>query len=129
MENEMNKIDKCDPQDCSTCGADCSSRINLEDRVIQITTDDGEKISCLIMLKYVMGTKDYVAVMPLKDNPEGDIYLFRMINNRTELENIEDEDEYQKAAETFGIEMEKEQQRRREEKKKENQQAAEDQKS
>ena len=93
--------------------------------MIQITTDDGEKIDCLIMLKYVMGTKDYVAVMPLKNNPEGDIYLFRMINNRTELENIEDEDEYQKAAETFGIEMEKAQQKRREEKEKENQQKAE----
>lgn len=115
MENEMNKIDKCDPSDCSTCGADCSSRINLEDKIIQITTDEGEKIDCLIMLKYVMGTKDYIAVMPLKDNPEGDIYLFRMINNRTELENIEDEEEYQKAAETFGIEMEKAQNKKKNE--------------
>lgn len=115
MENEMNKIDKCNPADCSTCGADCSTRINLEDRVIQITTDEGNQISCLIILKYVMGTKDYVAVMPLKENPEGDIYLFRMVNNRTELENIEDEEEYQKAAETFGIEMEKAQNRKKDE--------------
>lgn len=107
MEDEMKKIDKCDPVDCSTCGADCSSRINLEDKIIKITTDEGEEIDCLIMLKYVMDTKDYIAVMPLKDNPEGDIYLFRMVNHRTELENIEDEEEYQKAAETFGIEMEK----------------------
>lgn len=110
MANEMSKIDKCDPTDCSTCGADCSSRINLDERVIKITTDEGEEISCLIVLKYVMEAKDYVAVMPLKNNPEGDIYLFRMVNNRTELENIEDQDEYEKAAETFGIEMEKAQQ-------------------
>lgn len=110
MENEMSKIDKCDPADCSTCGAECGSRINLDDKIIKITTDEGEDMNCLIMLKYVMGTKDYIAVMPLKDNPEGDIYLFRMVNNRTELENIEDEEEYQKAAETFGIEMEKAQQ-------------------
>lgn len=112
MENEMDKIDKCDPADCSACGADCSSRINLDDKIIKITTDEGEEINCLIMLKYVMGVKEYIAVMPLKDNPEGDIYLFRMVNNRTELENIEDEEEYQKAVETFGIEMEKAQQQK-----------------
>ena len=107
MENEMKKIDKCDPADCSTCGEECGSRINLDDKIIKLTTDEGEQIDCLILLKYVMGTKDYIAVMPLKDNPEGDIYLFRMIKGRTELENIEDEEEYQKAAEVFGIEMEK----------------------
>lgn len=107
LENEMKKIDKCDPVDCSTCNADCGSRINLDDKVIKITTDEGEEISCLILLKYVMEGRDYIAVMPLKDNPEGDIYLFRMIRDRTELENIEDEEEYQRAAETFGIEMEK----------------------
>lgn len=107
IDNKRNGIDKCDPVDCSTCGADCGSRINLDDKIIEITTDDDEKIKCLIMLKYKMGTKDYIAVMPLKNNPEGDIYLFRMTNNRTELENIEDEDEYAKAAETFGIEMDK----------------------
>lgn len=110
MENEAAKIQPCDSADCSTCGADCSSRINLDDKIIRITTDEGEEISCLILLKYVMGTKDYIAVMPLKDNPDGDIYLFRMVNGRTELENIEDQEEYEKAAETFGIEMEKAQQ-------------------
>lgn len=107
MEREMSKIDKCDPVDCSTCGADCSSRINLDERVIQITTDEGEQISCLILLKYKMNEKDYIAVMPLKNNPEGDIYLFRMVKDRTELENIEDPAEYEQAAMTFGIEMEK----------------------
>ncbi|MDO5410314.1 MAG: DUF1292 domain-containing protein [Lachnospiraceae bacterium] len=112
MNEEMKKIDKCAPEDCSSCGADCSSRINLDDKIIQITTDDGEQIDCLIMLKYVMESKDYIAVMPLKNNPEGDIYLFRMIKNRTELENIEDEDEYERAAEAFGIEMEKAQQQK-----------------
>lgn len=106
-----NQIDKCAPEDCSTCGADCGSRINLDDKIIEITTDDDEKIKCLIMLKYQMEyqskTRDYIAVMPLKNNPEADIYLFRMVNNRKDLENIEDEDEYAKAAETFGMEMDK----------------------
>ena len=101
------KLDNCAPEDCSTCGEDCGSRIDLNERVIEITTDDGDKMRCLVMLKYAIGTKSYVAVMPLKDNPDGDIYLFRTIKNKTELQNIDDEDEYEQAAEAFGIEMEK----------------------
>ena len=101
------KLDNCAPEDCSTCGEDCGSRIDLNERVIEITTDDGDKMRCLVMLKYAIGIKIYVAVMPLKDNPEGDIYLFRTIKNKTELQNIDDEDEYEQAAEAFGIEMEK----------------------
>ena len=106
-----NQIEKCAPEDCSTCSSDCGSRINLDDRIIEITTDDDEKIKCLIMLKYQMEyqkkTGDYIAVMPLKNNPEADIFLFRMVNNRKDLENIEDEDEYAMAAEAFGMEMDR----------------------
>lgn len=105
-------IDKCDPADCSTCGSDCSSRINLNDRVIELTTDDGDKQKCLIVLKYSMGLKDYCACMPLLNNPDCDIYLYRMIKNGTELENIDNEEEYQAAAKAFGIEMEKAQQKK-----------------
>ena len=124
------KLDNCAPEDCSTCGEDCGSRIDLNERVIEITTDDGDKMRCLVMLKYGIGTKSYVAVMPLKDNPDGDIYLFRTIKNKTELQNIDDEDEYEQAAEAFGIEMEKAQkelaQKRREREEREaNKKAAE----
>ena len=109
MENleERSQIDTCAPEDCSSCNADCGSRMNLNERIVQITTDEGTRMNCLIMLKYVMEGRDYIAVMPLKDNPEGDIYLFRMVKDGTGLANIEDEDEYQRAARTFGIEMEK----------------------
>ena len=107
MNKKRQDIEACAPEDCSSCNADCGSRIDLNERIIQITTDEGTTMNCLIMLKYVMEGKDYIAVMPLKDNPEGDIYLFRMVENKTKLANIEDPDEYDRAAYTFGIEMEK----------------------
>lgn len=112
MNSTTNQITACEPEDCSSCTADCSSRMNLNDKVIEITTDEGETMRCLVALKYQMEQQDYIAVMPLKDNPEGDIYLFRMISDGTKLDNIEDPDEYNRAAEAFGIAMEKEQKKK-----------------
>ena len=100
-------IDKCDPVDCSTCGAACGSQINLDDRVIELTTDEGDKYKALVVLRYKMENKAYIAVMPLLNNPEADIYLYKVVRDGKDLDNIEDEDEYAKAAEAFGIAMEK----------------------
>lgn len=64
--------------DCSSCTADCSSRVDLKANVIELTTDEGEVIRCQVLLNYEMEGRRYLAVMPLADNPDGDIYLFRV---------------------------------------------------
>ena len=105
-------IDACAPEDCSSCTADCSSRVNLKTNVIELTTDEGEVIRCQVLLNYEMEGRRYLAVMPLADNPDGDIYLFRVAEGETGLENIEDEEEHSRAAHAFGIAMEKAQKER-----------------
>lgn len=105
-------IDACAPEDCSSCTADCSSRVNLKANVIEFTTDEGEVIRCQVLLNYEMEGRRYLAVMPLADNPDGDIYLFRVAEGETGLENIEDEEEHSRAAHAFGIAMEKAQKER-----------------
>lgn len=105
-------IDACAPEDCSSCTADCSSRVDLKANVIELTTDEGEVIRCQVLLNYEMEGRRYLAVMPLADNPDGDIYLFRVAEGETGLENIEDEEEHSRAARAFGIAMEKAQKAR-----------------
>lgn len=100
-------IESCQPEDCSSCSADCSSRMDLNADVIELTTDEGEKIRCQILLNYGMENHRYMAVMPLEDNPDGDIYLFRVSEDATSLANIEDPEEHERAAKAFGIAMEK----------------------
>lgn len=109
--NEANGIDKCDPIDCATCDSDCGG-INLSDRIIELPMEDGEKVSSLVVLRYAIEERRYAAVMPLKDNPEGDIYIFRVVRDGRDLENIENEKEYEEAAYAFGVEMEKAQEER-----------------
>ena len=105
-------IDACAPEDCSSCTADCRSRVDLKANVIELTTDEGEVIRCQVLLNYEMEGRRYLAVMPLADNPDGDIYLFRVAEGETGLENIEDEEEHSQAAHAFGIAMEKAQKER-----------------
>ena len=100
-------IESCAPEDCASCSADCGSKLDLTKPYIVVTTDEGQKIGCKVMLKYQMDDRDYIAVMPVLDNPDGDIYLFRIVDGGTNLDNIEDETEYADAARTFGIEMDK----------------------
>lgn len=106
-----NRIDKCDPQDCATCDSDCGG-IDLSERIIDLPMDNGTKTPCLVVLKYGIDDRRYAAVMPLANNPEGDIYLYRIIRQGRELENIEDEAEYEAASIAFGVEMEKAQEER-----------------
>ena len=105
-------IDACAPEDCSSCTADCSSRVNMKANVIELTTDEGEVIRCQVLLNYEMEGRRYLAVMPLADNPDGDIYLFRVAEGEIGLENIEDEEEHSRAAHAFGVAMEKAQKER-----------------
>lgn len=101
-----NPLETCAPEDCASCSSNCGSRQDLEKKVIKITTDAGETVYCRVMLKYPMEGRDYIALMPLGDNPDGDIWLFRLLNDGKDMDNIEDREEYSRAAQAFGLAME-----------------------
>lgn len=110
-ENIGNQIDKCAPEDCANCDSDCGG-INLSEKIIELPMEDGSKVKSLVVLRFTVEEKRYAAVMPLENNPKGDIYLFRVIRDGRDLENIESESEYEQASIAFGVEMAKAQEER-----------------
>lgn len=75
---------------------------------IELTLDNDEVIQCAILTVFEAGGKEYIALVPLDDNMEfdadSDIYLYRYSedeNGEPELGNIEDDDEYETAADAF----------------------------
>ena len=74
---------------------------------VQLTLDNDEVVECAILTLFEASGKEYIALLPLNENGEtenGDVYLYRYIENESgepELENIEDDDEYEIAADAF----------------------------
>ena len=75
---------------------------------IELTLDNDEVIQCAILTVFEAGGEEYIALVPLDDNMEfdadSDIYLYRYSedeNGEPELGNIEDDDEYEAAADAF----------------------------
>ena len=63
-------------------------------------------IECAVLTIYTVDGKDYIALLPLTEDEEedGDVYLYRYIeteDGEPTLENIEDDDEYEAAADAF----------------------------
>ena len=69
--------------------------------------DNDEVVECAILTLFEAGGKEYIALLPLNEDGEtedGDVYLYRYTedaNGEPELENIEDDDEYEIAADAF----------------------------
>ncbi len=103
----------CD-SDCSTCeGCDNPvSSIDPENPTVTLTLDDDTEIVCAILNVFNVEEKEYISLLPLDENGEnssGEVYLYRYIKNAAgdpELDNIEDDDEYTAAANTFNALME-----------------------
>ena len=77
---------------------------------VELTLDNDEVIECAILTVYEAAGKEYIALLPLDENLEpneaGDVYLYQY--NETEdgepdLGNIEDDDEYEIAADAFDV--------------------------
>ena len=73
---------------------------------VTLTLDDNSVVECEVITIYEANGKDYIALLPLNENGEsesGDVYLYRYFEEDGEpsLENIEDDDEYEIAADAF----------------------------
>lgn len=63
-------------------------------------------LECAVLTIYEAGGRQYIALLPLDENgeEEGDVYIYRYIETDPEnpdLENIEDDEEYEIAADAF----------------------------
>ena len=73
----------------------------LEDDLgtVVLTMDDDTELECSIVCIYPVGDKQYIALMPIAENGEeiesDEILIYRYV------ENIEDDDEYDAAADAF----------------------------
>ena len=83
-----------------------SNNIPEEVMTVTLTLDDDSVVECEVITIYEANGKDYIALLPLNEKGEsesGDVYLYRYTeeNGEPSLENIEDDDEYEIAADAF----------------------------
>lgn len=74
---------------------------------VELTLDNDEVVECAILTLFEADGKEYIALLPLNEDgetEEGDVYLYRYLENEDgepELANIDDDDEYEIAADAF----------------------------
>ena len=84
--------------DCSSCGGDGVT--------VTLTLDDDSTVECAIVGIFDAGDREYIALLPLDENGENDdgevyIYRFQEVNGEPSLDNIMDDDEYERVADAF----------------------------
>ena len=76
-----------------------------EEMTVTLTLDDGSQLECVILTIFEAGGRDYIALLPMdgEDADEGEVYLYRYteIDGNPDLQNIEDDEEYEIAADAF----------------------------
>lgn len=82
--------------------------MNPEEEVVTVTLtlDNDEVVECAVLTIYTANDKEYIALLPLNEEGEsedGDVYLYRYeeVDGEPTLSNIEDDDEYEVAADAF----------------------------
>ena len=65
------------------------------DMTVTLTLEDDAELDCDVVAIFQVQDKDYIALLPRKENPE--VFLYRLNhtdNYDVELENIEDDEEF-----------------------------------
>lgn len=82
--------------------------MNPEEEVVTVTLtlDNDEVVECAVLTVYTANDKEYIALLPVNEEGEsedGDVYLYRYeeVDGEPTLSNIEDDDEYEVAADAF----------------------------
>lgn len=92
--------------DCTSCGTDCETEFSEQDATVTLTLDDDTEVECAVLTIYPAGDKEYIALLPLDEdgeNEEGEVFLYRYseTDGNPILDNIEDDAEYEIAADAF----------------------------
>ena len=79
-----------------------------ESLTVTLTLENNEELECAVLNIFEADEKEYIALLPLDengDNTDGQIYLYRFIDNGEEeepgLENIEEDEEYDRVSAIF----------------------------
>lgn len=90
--------------DCN-CGHE-SCNCQNEEVTVTLTLDNDEELECVVLTIYEAGEHEYIALLPIDeegDNEEGDVFIYRYseVDGEPTLDNIEDDEEYEIAADAF----------------------------
>ena len=94
----------CTSSDCASCGGGCGSSTP---HTITLTMEDDTEVECAILTIYPVEDKEYIALLPLDENGQnenGEVYLYafsRTPDGDPMLANIDDDEEYVRAADAF----------------------------
>ena len=85
------------------CNCGCH---NDEAVTVTLTLDNDEVVECAVLTIYEADEREYIALLPLNEdgeNEDGDVFIYRYkeVDGEPTLENIEDDDEYEVAADAF----------------------------
>lgn len=79
-----------------------------ESLTVTLTLENNEELECAVLNIFEANEKEYIALLPLDengDNTDGQIYLYRFIDNGEEeepgLENIEEDEEFDRVSAIF----------------------------
>ena len=79
-----------------------------ESLTVTLTLENNEELECAVLNIFEADEKEYSALLPLDengDNTDGQIYLYRFIDNGEEeepgLENIEEDEEFDRVSAIF----------------------------
>lgn len=79
-----------------------------ESLTVTLTLENNEELECAVLNIFEADGKEYIALLPLDengDNTDGQIYLYRFIDNGEEeepgLENIEEDEEFDRVSAIF----------------------------
>lgn len=79
-----------------------------ESLTVTLTLENNEELECAVLNIFEADEKEYIALLPLYengDNTDGQIYLYRFIDNGEEeepgLENIEEDEEFDRVSAVF----------------------------
>ena len=80
---------------------------------VTLTLENDEELECAVLTIFETDGREYIALLPLDeegDNDDGQVYLYRFIDNGEDeepgLENILDDDEFERVSEAFNEWME-----------------------
>lgn len=91
--------------DCGCGHDDCNC--GEENLTVTLTLDNDEVLECAVLTIFSAGDRQYIALLPLEDaedTEEDDVFIYRFEedeNGEPTLDNIEDDDEYELAADAF----------------------------
>lgn len=84
-----------------------------ESPTVTLTLENDEELDCAVLTIFETDGREYIALLPLDengDNDDGQVYLYRFIDNgedeEPDLENILDDEEFERASEAFSDWME-----------------------